>query len=49
MMRTLSYNTFLFISLMIVIAIFTEYCTTGVDAVYGGQRLDDKDSMRPGR
>nr|CAX72676.1 hypotheticial protein [Schistosoma japonicum] len=45
MMRTLSCNTFLFISLMIVIAVFTEYCTTGVDAVYG-PRIDEK--IRPG-
>nr|CAX71361.1 hypotheticial protein [Schistosoma japonicum] len=42
MMRTLSYNTFLFISLMIVIAVFTEYCTTGVNAVFDGQRWEDK-------
>nr|CAX71365.1 hypotheticial protein [Schistosoma japonicum] len=41
MMRTLSYNTFLFISLMIVIAVFTEYCTTGVNA-FDGQRWEDK-------
>nr|CAX71363.1 hypotheticial protein [Schistosoma japonicum]CAX71367.1 hypotheticial protein [Schistosoma japonicum]CAX71371.1 hypotheticial protein [Schistosoma japonicum]CAX71372.1 hypotheticial protein [Schistosoma japonicum]CAX71374.1 hypotheticial protein [Schistosoma japonicum] len=46
MMRTLSCNTFLFISLMIVIAVFTEYCTTGVDAIYGGWPWDVRRKRR---